>query len=114
MSTTSASVSAFGSSSMSPPVRSALRVPGRRPRHQVSRRPRLACNAAAFRRHGDLADDGGDNREVTMPVTRGFVGRRRDKQNRLPPGQYDVGGSWPVLTAEATPRIDTEKWSLRV
>ena len=26
---------------------------------------------------------------------------------RLPPGQYDTGTSWPVLTAEVTPRIDT-------
>ena len=49
-----------------------------------------------------------------MPVTRGFVGRRRGQERRLPPGQYDTGGSWPVLTAEATPRIDTATWSLTV
>ena len=49
-----------------------------------------------------------------MPVTRGFVGRRRDREQRLPPGQYDTGSSWPVLTAEATPRIDPERWSVTV
>jgi DMSO/TMAO reductase YedYZ molybdopterin-dependent catalytic subunit len=32
----------------------------------------------------------------------------------LPPGQYDTGSSWPVLTAEATPRIDTDTWTFRV
>ncbi len=49
-----------------------------------------------------------------MPVTRGFTGRRRDHENRLPPGQYDVGSGWPVLTAEATPTIDLEQWSISV
>ncbi len=49
-----------------------------------------------------------------MPVTRGFTGRRRDRDQRLPPGQYDAGGSWPVLTAEATPRIDPARWSVAV
>ena len=50
-----------------------------------------------------------------MAVTRGFLGRRRaERDPRLPPGQYDVGGSWPVLTAESTPRVDPERWSLTV
>ncbi len=50
-----------------------------------------------------------------MPVTRGFFRRRPDgPAGRLPPGQYDVGGGWPVLTAEATPRIHRESWTLRV
>lgn len=50
-----------------------------------------------------------------MPVTRGFFRRRPDgPAGRLPPGQYDVGGGWPVLTAEATPHIQRESWSLRV
>ena len=48
-----------------------------------------------------------------MPVTRGFVGKRRGQERRLPPGQYDTGASWPVLTAEATPRIEPERWSRR-
>jgi DMSO/TMAO reductase YedYZ molybdopterin-dependent catalytic subunit len=49
------------------------------------------------------------------PVTRGFVGRRRPAQaDRLPPGQYDAGTLWPVLSAEPTPRIDPDRWSLTV
>ena len=46
--------------------------------------------------------------------TRGFTGRRRERDHRLPPGQYDVGGDWPVLTAEPTPRISPETWSITV
>jgi DMSO/TMAO reductase YedYZ molybdopterin-dependent catalytic subunit len=46
--------------------------------------------------------------------TRGFLGRRRERDPRLPPGQYDVGSGWPVLTAEATPRVDPERWSMTV
>jgi DMSO/TMAO reductase YedYZ molybdopterin-dependent catalytic subunit len=47
--------------------------------------------------------------------TRGFTGRGRDvRQDRLPPGQYDVGTDWPVLTAEPTPTIDTASWTFRV
>jgi DMSO/TMAO reductase YedYZ molybdopterin-dependent catalytic subunit len=44
------------------------------------------------------------------------MGRRRQSERdpRLPPGQYDVGKSWPVLTAEATARIDAERWSLSI
>ena len=49
-----------------------------------------------------------------MPgVTRGFLGRRA-RDPRLPPGQYDVGTDWPVLTAEPTPRIAPETWSITV
>lgn len=53
-----------------------------------------------------------------MPVTRGFTGRRRAEEagrsDRLPPGQYDVGREWPTLTAEATPHLDPEHWSITV
>jgi DMSO/TMAO reductase YedYZ molybdopterin-dependent catalytic subunit len=43
--------------------------------------------------------------------TRGFTGRlHRERDVRLPPGQYDTGSSWPVLTAEPTPRLDTAQW----
>jgi len=50
-----------------------------------------------------------------MPVTRGFFRRRPDgPEGRLPPGQYDTGQGWPVLTAEATPRISTDDWSITV
>ncbi len=46
-----------------------------------------------------------------MPITRGFTGRRRpERPDRLPPGQYDTGSSWPTLTAEATPGLSQEQW----
>jgi DMSO/TMAO reductase YedYZ molybdopterin-dependent catalytic subunit len=48
-------------------------------------------------------------------VSRGFAGRRRGTEpGRLPPGQYDVGAAWPVLTAELTPRIDLDSWTITV
>jgi DMSO/TMAO reductase YedYZ molybdopterin-dependent catalytic subunit len=47
-------------------------------------------------------------------VTRGFVGRRHERDGRLPPGQYDVGSDWPVLTAEATPRLDPDRWTMSI
>src|SRR4051794_28157776 len=47
--------------------------------------------------------------------TRGFFSRRRAPRDaRLPPGQYDTGTAWPVLTAEVTPRLDTDEWTFRV
>ena len=46
-------------------------------------------------------------------ITRGFTGRRQ-RDPRLPPGQYDVGADWPVLTAEVTPRIEPERWTITV
>jgi DMSO/TMAO reductase YedYZ molybdopterin-dependent catalytic subunit len=48
--------------------------------------------------------------------TRGFSGRKRAEGAgvQLPPGQYDTGTSWPVLTAEVVPRIDTAEWSFTV
>ncbi len=50
-----------------------------------------------------------------MAVTRGFTGRRRAaRDTRLPPGQYDVGSDFPVLTAEVTPRRDTDHWTVTV
>jgi DMSO/TMAO reductase YedYZ molybdopterin-dependent catalytic subunit len=48
-------------------------------------------------------------------ATRGFSGRlHRERDPRLPPGQYDVGSDWPVLTAEATPRLDPDRWTMSV
>ena len=48
-----------------------------------------------------------------MNITRGFRSRAgRDRV--LPPGQYDVGSDWPVLTAEATPSIDIATWSFSI
>jgi DMSO/TMAO reductase YedYZ molybdopterin-dependent catalytic subunit len=50
-----------------------------------------------------------------MSFTRGFRGRGRGPRDpRLPPGQYDVGSGWPVLTAEATPKVPTESWSFTI
>ncbi len=47
--------------------------------------------------------------------TRGFTGRlHRVQDERLPPGQYDVGSDFPVLTAEVTPRLDPQRWSITV
>lgn len=51
---------------------------------------------------------------MTEP-TRGFVGRPRPtRSDRLPPGQYDAGSQWPVLTAEVTPNLDPERWTMTV
>src|SRR5689334_10860103 len=48
-------------------------------------------------------------------ITRGFRGRGRAARDpRLPPGQYDTGKRWPVLTAEATPKLDTATWTFTV
>ncbi|GGM96686.1 sulfite oxidase-like oxidoreductase [Streptomyces fuscichromogenes] len=51
-----------------------------------------------------------------MTVTRGFTGRSRadDRDPRLPPGQYDAGESWPVLSAEVTPDLTSADWTFRV
>jgi DMSO/TMAO reductase YedYZ molybdopterin-dependent catalytic subunit len=47
--------------------------------------------------------------------TRGFTGRHRDDHGgRLPPGQYDTGDSWPVLSAEITPQLGTDDWTFTV
>ncbi len=58
--------------------------------------------------------------------SRGFLGRHRDPQSqsqspssaglgdRLPPGQYDTGDSWPTLTAEVTPHLVPERWTMTV
>ena len=47
--------------------------------------------------------------------TRGFTGRSRpERDERLPPGQYDAGRDWPVLTAEVTPDLDTASWTFAV
>ena len=48
-------------------------------------------------------------------LTRGFAGRgRAARDDRLPPGQYDAGSQWPVLTAEVTPTVSTDTWSFTV
>lgn len=50
-----------------------------------------------------------------MAVTRGFTGRgHAPRDPRLPPGQYDAGADWPVLSAEVTPTIRPEEWTVAV
>ena len=46
-------------------------------------------------------------------ITRGFVGRH-NRDPRLPPGQYDTGRRWPVLTAEVTPKLDLATWTFTI
>ena len=47
--------------------------------------------------------------------TRGFTGRGKAARDpRLPPGQYDTGRQWPVLSAEVTPTIDPADWTFTV
>jgi DMSO/TMAO reductase YedYZ molybdopterin-dependent catalytic subunit len=37
-----------------------------------------------------------------------------ERDPRLPPGQYDAGSTFPVLTAEVSPRLKAEDWNLRI
>jgi len=49
-------------------------------------------------------------------VSKGFVGRpeAREGTGLLPPGQYDIGGSFPVLSAGPTPRTALEDWDFTI
>ena len=49
-------------------------------------------------------------------LTRGFRrGRSQERSDgRLPPGQYDVGNGFPVLSAGPTPRTPLARWDLTV
>jgi DMSO/TMAO reductase YedYZ molybdopterin-dependent catalytic subunit len=48
-------------------------------------------------------------------VSRGFARRRREAPpGRLPPGQYNVGDGFPVLSAGPTPRTSLANWDFRV
>ncbi|MFI9612884.1 sulfite oxidase-like oxidoreductase [Streptomyces sp. NPDC052023] len=49
-----------------------------------------------------------------MNVTRGFTGRPRVDNPGLPPGQYDAGDDWPVLSAEVTPHLEATEWTFRI
>ncbi|CAM5732257.1 hypothetical protein SFUMM280S_05653 [Streptomyces fumanus] len=49
-----------------------------------------------------------------MNITRGFTGRPRAAREGLPPGQYDAGDDWPVLSAEVTPDLSAADWTFRV
>ena len=50
-------------------------------------------------------------------VSRGFVGRHETHDEgvgRLPPGQYDIGGGFPVLSAGPTPRTAMDDWDFTI
>ncbi|WP_236792493.1 sulfite oxidase-like oxidoreductase [Amycolatopsis sp. GM8] len=48
-------------------------------------------------------------------VSRGFTGRRRSgPPGRLPPGQYDAGKAFPVLSAGPVPRRHLDAWDFAV
>jgi DMSO/TMAO reductase YedYZ molybdopterin-dependent catalytic subunit len=46
-------------------------------------------------------------------VSRGFKGRGRSSDPKLPPGQYLVT-DFPVLSAGPTPRVDLRRWQLKL
>ncbi len=45
-------------------------------------------------------------------VSRGFGRREQRRDERLPPGQYDAGDLFPVLSAGPTPRTPLSEWDL--
>ena len=45
--------------------------------------------------------------------SRGFGGRRREQDARLPPGQY-LTEDFPVLSAGPTPQVDLADWEFRI
>ena len=48
-------------------------------------------------------------------LSRGFrPGRQARTDGRLPPGQYDVGDGFPVLSAGPTPRTPLSSWDLSI
>jgi DMSO/TMAO reductase YedYZ molybdopterin-dependent catalytic subunit len=52
---------------------------------------------------------------MSRATTRAFTSRDHGiRDPRLPPGQYDTGQSWPVLNAEATPKLSTDVWSFTI
>lgn len=46
-------------------------------------------------------------------ITRGFSGRNRERDPRLPPGQTLVE-DWPVLSAGVTPKVDPAEWQFEI
>jgi DMSO/TMAO reductase YedYZ molybdopterin-dependent catalytic subunit len=45
-------------------------------------------------------------------VSRGFGRREQRRDERLPPGQYDAGDTFPVLSAGPTPHTPLTEWDL--
>src|SRR5271154_2172432 len=53
--------------------------------------------------------------EDNVRFTRGFHNPHPEPRDpRLPPGQYDTGTLWPVLTAEVTPALSVASWTFSV
>ncbi|TDD53487.1 sulfite oxidase-like oxidoreductase [Nonomuraea terrae] len=48
---------------------------------------------------------------MTSGTTRGFVGKRRDRGQGLPPGQH-LTDAFPVLSTGPTPRVSRNDWEL--
>jgi DMSO/TMAO reductase YedYZ molybdopterin-dependent catalytic subunit len=46
-------------------------------------------------------------------ISRGFSGRRRSDDGRLPPGQYRERG-FPILQATPTPAVDIRQWQFTI
>ncbi|ETK37040.1 sulfite oxidase-like oxidoreductase [Microbispora sp. ATCC PTA-5024] len=46
-------------------------------------------------------------------ISRGFQGRQRGSDGRLPPGQYRVH-DFPVLSAGPTPRVPLDRWEFTI
>ena len=46
-------------------------------------------------------------------ISRGFFGRRRAADAKLPPGQY-LTTDFPVLSAGPTPRVSVDKWEFTI
>ncbi|WP_447912909.1 molybdopterin-dependent oxidoreductase [Microbacterium phyllosphaerae] len=46
-------------------------------------------------------------------ISRGFGARRRESDDRLPPGQY-LTADFPVLSAGPTPRVHTDTWEFAI
>ncbi len=47
-------------------------------------------------------------------ITRAFTGRRRDPDDRLPPGGQTLVHDFPVLSARPTPQIATDDWEFTI
>jgi DMSO/TMAO reductase YedYZ molybdopterin-dependent catalytic subunit len=70
---------------------------------------------ATHRRMTGIARITDGRKERTLAANRGFFrSARHARDARLPPGQYDVGADWPVLTAEPTPQLVAEEWTMTV
>ena len=91
-------------------VRGRRRAPGFAEARRGRGGRRVERGAIGARVSGDRAA----RSNAMAKFTRGFTGRASARDPRLPPGQYDTGKSWPVLTAEVTPKPDLASWTFTV